>query len=145
MFLVEYTLQTLVILAEARKCSSEQVTRAFYVNSYPSIFNAVGYAPVVGFLAKVMSYVVTLTWAYRDLFVMNVALALKSMFCKLNETLMANKYRVNSSDFWSQKRFRHRKLATLVTEVDAAICSITFLSLAINVFFVCVHLFNGLT
>jgi Trehalose receptor len=144
-FSVEYTLQTLGKFAEARKCNNEQVTRAFYINSYPSIFQIIDYSPVVGFIAKLMSYVITLTWAYRDLFVINIAFALKSMFNQLNETLSANKYRANPSDFWSQQRLNYRKLASLVTEVDMAICSITFLSLAINVFFVCVHLFNGLT
>jgi Trehalose receptor len=145
MFPVEYTLRTLVVLAEARKCSSEQVTRAFYVNSFLSFFYAVSYSSLLGFIVKFMGYILTLTWAYRDLFVMNIAFALSSMFKKLNETLMAIKYRENSEDFWSQQRQHYRKLATLVAEVDEAICSITFLSLAINVFFVCVHLFNGLT
>lgn len=98
-FPVEYTLQTLMKLSRALQCEPEHLTRVFYMRSYPSIFNYLPYSPVIGFGAKVISYIVTLTWAYRDLFIMNVAFALKLQFFHLNEVLFAHKKREMPAEF----------------------------------------------
>lgn len=142
---VEYTLQTLTKLSRAMQCEVYlDHTKVFYIQTYPSIFNFVPYSPVVGFVATVISYTITLTWAYRDLFIINIAFSLKRQFFHLNEVLLAQNMREMPVEFWSSQRLNYRKLTSLVNDVDESICKITFLSFAVNAFFICVHLFDGL-
>lgn len=131
-------------LEGAMKCDSENDTRIFYIKTYPAIFAIIPYNAVVGFLAKVLSYIITIIWAHRDLFVMNFAFALKLQFMHFNDALLKYRKRVMSNTFWWTQRVHYRKLCSLLSEVDESICAITFLALAVNAFFICVHLFNGL-
>lgn len=119
-------------------------TRIFYLLSYPTVFYYLPYSPLIGFLAKIISYITTLTWAFRDLFITNVAFALKLQFSHLNKVIVARKTSQSPADFYSSQRINFRKLSSLVSDVDDSICLITFLSLTVNAFFICVHLFNGL-
>jgi len=136
------------MLSQAMACEPEQVTRTFYLNTYPSIFQSIGYSsvysPVAGCVAKVLSYIITIAWAYRDLFILNIAFALKFGFLQLNEALKRCKHRDMPAGFWHEQRLRYRKLASLVNEVDDAISSITLLSFSVNIFFICAELFLGL-
>jgi Trehalose receptor len=143
-FSVEYTLQTLMTLFKAMQCEQTELARVFYMRTYPSIFYYLPYSPFIGFVAKVISYIVTLSWAYRDLFIMNIGFALKLQFSRLNEVILAHEKREMPVEFWSLQRLNYQKLSSLVNDVDESICKITFLSLTVNVFFICVHLFNGL-
>lgn len=126
------------------RCEPDHI-RIFYIRSYPTVFHYLPYSSVIGFVCKIIHCLTTLTWAYRDLFIMNIAFALKLQFVSLNEVLLAHKEREMSTEFWSSQRLQYRKLSSLVNVVDESICKITFLSLFVNVFFICVHLFNGLT
>jgi hypothetical protein len=129
------------MLSWSMQCGLDS-TRVFYLRTYPSIFYYLPYNPVIGFVSKLISYTITLTWAHRDLFIMNIAFALKFHFQQFMEILLA--HRDMSASFWTMQRLKFQKLSTLVSDVDEAICEITFLSLAVNVFFICAHLFNGL-
>lgn len=142
-FSVEYTLQTLATLSRVTHCETEHLTRVLLFNTYPSIFNIVTYSPVIGCLAKIYSYIITLTWAYRDLFFINIAFALKFLFMQLNAELQAIKDEVDRN-YWWILRIKYQKLASLISYVDNSIAGITFLAFGVNIFFICLHLFNGL-
>lgn len=140
--LVEYTLQTLKDLEVASKC--RDTTEVFFKISYPQIFAYVSYHPSIGVALKVMGYIATITWAYRDIFIVNLSLALKVRFCQINRVLDVHKNQAMTPNFWWQQRSHYRRLASLVNEVDKSICAITLLSVAKNVSFLCFHLFNSL-
>lgn len=140
----EYTLQTLVFLSNAMQCEDSKVAEVFYVRTYPAVFAVVSYHPLIGFAAKIISYSIELTWAYRDLFVMNLAASLSNHFIKFNEKLLKRKGCTASEGFWSLQRSLFRDMVDLVKEVDNTIGGITCLSFAVNLYFICVHLFNGL-
>lgn len=140
----EYTLQTLTFLSKAKQCDDKLVAKAFYVRTYPAVFAVVSYHPLIGFVAKAISYSIELTWAYRDLFVMNLAASLSHHFIKFNGQLLRHKGCKVSEGLWSLQRSLFRDMVDLVKEVDKTICGITFLSFAVNLYFICVHLFNGL-
>lgn len=100
---------------------------------------------LIGFLVKPISYVTSITWAHRDLFIINIAFALKFRFKRFNDELNTmHTSRQISRDFWVEQRLLYRKLSSLVSEVDESICAITFFSLGLNVFYICFNLFNGL-
>lgn len=142
-FLVEYTLQTLAKLSRVEHCETEQRTKLLFLNNYPSIFNIVNYSPVLGCLAKINSYIITLTWAYRDLFFINIAFALKFLFIEFNTELKGLRDEADRNYWWTV-RTMYQKLTTLINFVDHSIGGITFLAFGINTFFICLHLFNGL-
>lgn len=119
--------------------------RVFFFITYPSIFKTLPYSSLIGFSVKPISYVTSITWAHRDLFIINIAFALKFRFKLFNDALNTmHTSRQISRDFWVEQILLYRKLSSLVSEVDESICAITFFSLGLNVFYICFNLFNGL-
>lgn len=138
-------MQSLGVFSRAMQCDSDNTMRIFYLITYPSIFATIPYNSTVGFLIKPISYITSISWAHRDLFIINIAYALKFRFELFNEDLnMTHRNCQMSKGFWLRQRVHYRKLSSLVSEVDDTICALTFFSLSLNVFYICFHLFNGL-
>src|SRR4051812_22750692 len=114
------------------QCEPDHMSKAFFVNTYFAMFHYINYNPALGFAAKVISYFVSFTWAYRDLFIVNIAFALKVHFAHFNRMIYTSDFKEASKDFWWLHRSNYSKLLSLVGEVDNAINGITFLSLVLN-------------
>ncbi|KAL7038124.1 hypothetical protein ACKWTF_009458 [Chironomus riparius] len=140
----DYTLQSLTVLVEASKCGRELQTKVFYLASYPHIFQHITYSPVIGFIAKVMSYLITITWAYRDLFIINISLAFIAAFRQINTELRRCKGRAMMPDYYWKYRITYMELRKLVNDFDDSINGITMLAIGKNTFIICAHLFKSL-
>lgn len=140
----EYTLQSLTVLVEASKCGWEHQTKVFYLTTYPHIFHHIKYSPVIGFIAKVMSYFITITWAYRDLFIINISLAFIAAFRQINIELRASKGRDMMPDYYWKYRSIYMELRRLVNDFDDSINGIAMLAIGKNTFIICAHLFKSL-
>lgn len=138
-------MQSFGVLSRAIQCESDNTLKIFYFITYPSMFATIPYSPLVGFLTKPISYITSISWAHRDLFIINIAFALRFRFELFNENLsMMHRNCQMSKGFWLTQRVHYRKLSSLVSEADDTICALTFFSLSLNVFYICFHLFNGL-
>lgn len=106
---------------------------------YPQLYH-----PAVGFLAKIMSYITSITWAYRDLFIINISIAFTASFRQINRALFASQENIMLPEFYWKYRNIYAKLRALVDDFDDSINSIIMLALAQNTFVICAHLFNSM-
>ena len=129
----------------AHECATRNKFKAFLIISNPQVFAIFGSGNVaVAIIAKLTGYMLSLLGSYRDLFVMCVAVALTTRFQQVNKILLHNKGKSMSPNFYAEHRLYHRKLVSLVTDVDKAMSSITLLALSNNLFFICTSLLNSL-
>jgi hypothetical protein len=103
------------------------------------------YHPVAGFIAKLMSYITSITWAYRDLFIINNSIAFSMSFREINKALFASLGEiVMLPSFYEKYRNIYAKLRIMLDEFDEAINTIILLAITNNVFVICSHLFSNL-
>jgi len=95
-------------------------------------------------MAKLMSYFITITWAYRDLFIINISLAFIAAFRQINTELEASKGLGMTSDYYWKYRTTYSELRKLVNDFDDSINGIAMLAIGKNTFIICAHLFKSL-
>jgi len=134
----------MIHLTTALKCKADVQVRVFFLLTYPQVFDYIPVNVILGCFMKLLSYILSITWSHRDVFIMNIAIALTFRFRQYNEMLLTHKDRSMSADFWWQSRWHYRKLCSLVQEADDLISSLMLLALIENVFFICVHLLNSI-
>lgn len=106
---------------------------------YPQLYH-----PVLGLFAKIMSYITSITWAYRDLFIINIAIAFTTSFREINRALFASKETIMMPAFYWKYRNVYCKLRELVVKFDESINSIIMLAFAQNTFVICAHLYSSI-
>lgn len=106
---------------------------------YPQLYH-----PVLGIFAKIMSYITSITWAYRDLFIINISIAFTTSFREINRVLFASKETIMMPEFYWKYRNVYAKLRALVEEFDGSINTIIMLAWAQNTFVICAHLFSSI-
>jgi Trehalose receptor len=133
-------------LTAAMQCGAEHQTKVFYFLTYPMIFQKFPqlYHPLVGFVAKLMSYITSITWAYRDLFIINNSIAFTMSFREINKALFTSGENIMLPSFYWKYRNLYAKLRALMEEFDDALNVIIFLAIGNNIFVICSHLFSGL-
>jgi Trehalose receptor len=136
-------MQTIATLADAAKCGEENQAKVFYFSSYPQLFHQINYYPVIGFMAKIISYIISISWAYRDLFLINISFAFISRFEHFNEKLFAMKGKAMLPGKYWDFRCHYLTIKALVDEFDDAISAITLLALFKNIFILCAHFFTS--
>lgn len=83
-----------------------------------------------------------MTWAFGDLFIINISLGLTQGFRQINKELSATRGLKMSPGFYWKCRKIYSKMRTLVNDFDEAINTITMMTLTKNVFVICADLFN---
>lgn len=142
---VEYTFQSIASFTAASKCGAEHRQKVFYFLTYPQIFQKYPklYHPLVGFIAKIMSYITSITWAYRDIFLINISLAFDEKFHLINQALFESKNEPMLPSFYWKYRQVYAQLGKLVDKFDESINTLIMLAFAHNTFVICAFLFSS--
>jgi gustatory receptor len=137
-------LKVAITVEKANNCQMSSKFKAFLKVSQPGIYLVFGDNLFVNIIARLSGYLVTLMGSFRDLFVMCISVALAARFQQVNKILLQHKGISMPPSFFFKQRLYHRKLATLVSDIDNAISSITLLALGNNLFSICTSLLNSL-
>jgi gustatory receptor len=142
--LVENSFNAILTFTSVARCKTTSKVKAFLIISHPEIFYAFNGSVIVGVIARITSYLLSLMGSYRDLLVMCISLALTTRLQQVNKILLLHKGRFMVPSFFAEHRLYHRKLVSLVADADNAISSITMLALSNNLFYICTSLLNSL-
>jgi hypothetical protein len=112
--------------------------------TYPHIFQLVRFHAIAGFMAKIMSYIIVIAWAFRDLFIINISMAFTEPFRQINRELALSQGQAMTPQFYWKHRCRYMRVRAAVATFDDSISAITMLALAENIFNVCAHLFKSI-
>lgn len=117
---------------------------AYYRKTMPHIFNVFDFNPFLAAIVAILNFIFAMIWNGMDLFIIVMAIGVSAKFKHLNEILLKNKDKNKAIEFWLEYREHYRNLTNLCEVVDDAICSITLICFANNLFFICVQLIYSL-
>lgn len=142
--IAENILKTILVIQATSTCHGENKFKAFLIVSHPEVYSTLNDNLIIGIIARITSYMLSLLGSFRDLFIICVTAALTARFQQVNKILLDHKGKSMPTSFYAKHRLYYRKLVGLVADVDKAISSITMLALSNNLFFICTSLLNGL-
>ncbi|KAL9700352.1 hypothetical protein quinque_003793 [Culex quinquefasciatus] len=102
----------------------------------------------VGRIAKwnyYVSFALTLSWNYMDIFIILLSVAIASRFNQINaylETLAAGGVLVPNEPFWIRVRIHYVALCELLAKVDRTMSWLMLVSCATNLYFICLQTLN---
>lgn len=137
-------MKIILAIRSTSSCKTDNKFKAYLIVSHPEIFSTLPDSIVIGVIANITSYLLSLMGSYRDLFIICVGAALVARFQQVNKILLAHKGKAMPSTFFAEHRLYYRKLVGLVADVDKAISSIIMLALSNNLFLICTSLLNSL-
>ncbi|XP_034239147.1 gustatory receptor for sugar taste 64f-like [Thrips palmi] len=102
------------------------------------------YGPWNAAFVPLMNIFCTVAWNFGDLFVIVLSLSLVERFRQLNRNLQAVENKNLPNVVWRQLRETYNSLADLTRTLDEAITKFVLLSFAGNLYFICIHLLQGM-
>lgn len=146
---VEHALAKYVDVIRNIPCSKHEddfgsALEAFFTNNYYSVFSLVSYSPWTGILMLYLNFLSTFTWNYTDLFLVLISLSLSQRFKQINEVLLQVQGREMPSSFWRAAREDYNELSVLVKKVDVHTQKLMLLSMADNLYFICLQMLKSL-
>lgn len=143
--IIEHVLSIIKGYVFSQNCSKiNNPIIAYYRKTMPHIFNVFKFNPFLAVIVTILNLVFAIIWNGMDLFVIVMAIGISAKFKHLNEILLKNKDKNKTIEFWLEYREHYRNLTNLCEVVDDAICSITLICFANNLFFICVQLIYSL-
>lgn len=143
--IIEHVLSIIKGYVFSQNCSKiNNPLIAYYRKTMPHIFTVFNFNPFLAVIVTILNLIFAIIWNGMDLFVIVMAIGISAKFKHLNEILQKNKDKNKTIDFWLEYREHYRNLTNLCEVVDDAICSITLICFANNLFFICVQLIYSL-
>ncbi|KAG5891345.1 hypothetical protein JTB14_034411 [Gonioctena quinquepunctata] len=118
--------------------------KLFYLISFPQLFNFVPVNIVTGIYCSMMTIHASLIWAFNDLFIIIMSIALAVRFRQLTRRMVEHFREAKSEQFWVKVREDYDRLSILCKELDDRISYIVLLSYTLNIFFLLVQLYSSL-
>ncbi|KAF7988090.1 hypothetical protein HCN44_007584 [Aphidius gifuensis] len=92
----------------------------------------------------IINKVSTIQWNFTDVFIVVVATGLAEKYKYLNKSVIKSLRKERNEIYWLQCREKYAKLSDLVKETDKTISPLIFLSYFINLYIICIQLYNGI-
>lgn len=131
-------------LYRAYKCGIKDLLEAHLMQAFPEMFSFIPYDIYVGFVAQVVTSVLTFYWNYVDLFLIVLSIGLRQSVRHVNEIILNSKAQYHSDTFWHDYRKHHQRVCNLVHIVGQNVAYLVVISFANNMFFICIQLIGVL-
>ncbi|KXJ69406.1 hypothetical protein RP20_CCG027206 [Aedes albopictus] len=131
-------------LYRAYKCGIQDLLEAHLMQAFPEMFSFIPYDIYVGFVAQVVTSVLTFYWNYVDLFLIALSIGLRQNVRHVNDIILKSKAQYHSDTFWHDYRKHHQRVCNLVHIVGQKVAYLVVISFANNMFFICIQLIGVL-
>ncbi|KAJ8930495.1 hypothetical protein NQ314_016722 [Rhamnusium bicolor] len=124
----------------------EYVPEKYYYEMFPQFFRLIRLNVFTAIICSCIQVQSTLLWAFNDLFIILMSIALALRFRQISERLnkYQNKFQIMGYHFWLEIREDYDRLSILCKELDKHISYIVLLSFSLNMFFLLVQLYHSL-
>ncbi|XP_073961858.1 gustatory receptor for sugar taste 64f-like [Choristoneura fumiferana] len=145
--LVENLLSVVFVMNLVMDCVDEftfsaKVFRAYFMFRMPAIYKHTPYSIWKAILLEIANFQATFLWNFIDVLIMCSSVYLISYCQDINRVIRYMKKKNIGS--WEKMRIHYCHLMTLVMVVDSKLSYFVLLSFFINLFFICLQLFNTL-
>ncbi|KAG5891349.1 hypothetical protein JTB14_034415 [Gonioctena quinquepunctata] len=130
---------------QSKECAgySENPIKAYFEVSFQNYFTFIEYNFWIGVVIKFANTITTFTWIFTDLFITLISIAMTARFKQIVRRLKNNK--VMHEKFWREIRLDYQKLYHLWKSVEENLSFLVLVSYMLNIFFLCVQLYNSLS
>ncbi|XP_029167705.1 gustatory receptor for sugar taste 64a-like [Nylanderia fulva] len=122
----------------------EHFLEIYCMSSHAFIIEQLSYNLALGIFIFIINQVSSFTWNFTDVFIMLVATGLAERYKTLNKQVTTSALKHGITD-WCGFREDYAVLSCMVKKVDNNISPIILLSFANNLYFISLHLLNGLS
>ncbi|XP_038116182.1 gustatory receptor for sugar taste 64a [Culex quinquefasciatus] len=119
--------------------------RHFALRKFSNIYIHFPYSTASAVFFLYVSFALTLSWNYMDIFIILLSVAIASRFNQINaylETLAAGGVLVPNEPFWIRVRIHYVALCELLAKVDRTMSWLMLVSCATNLYFICLQTLN---
>uniref|UniRef100_A0A336M483 Gustatory receptor n=1 Tax=Culicoides sonorensis TaxID=179676 RepID=A0A336M483_CULSO len=117
----------------------------FFKRQRPHFFDLIDYHPWLQPIIEWAHFSMNSCWAFVDVIIINISIALTARFNQLNERIISEYQRTMNPDQWSQLRGHYQILADLVAEVDLYVSNLILISCGNNLYFISYYIFKSFT
>lgn len=142
--LFEHALAKPAGLYRAYRCGITDLLEAHLMQAFPEMFSFIRYNIYVGFVAQVVTSVLTFYWNFVDLFLIVLSIGLRQNVRHVNDIILKSKGQYHSETFWHDYRKHHQRACNLVHIVGRNVAYLVVISFANNTFFICIQLIGVL-
>jgi gustatory receptor len=114
------------------------------MTSFPEISYFFDYNISLIFAARFFNIIATFTWNFMDILIIMMSIGISNRFKQLNRSLENKRGCFLTPHFWDQHRTYHREICMLTKKANRRIGFIILISVASDLFFICVQLLNSL-
>jgi gustatory receptor len=120
------------------------ILHAHFMTSFPEISYFFDYNISLIFAARFFNIIATFTWNFMDILIIMMSIGISNRFKQLNRSLENKRGCFLTPHFWDQHRTYHREICMLTKKANRRIGFIILISVASDLFFICVQLLNSL-
>lgn len=142
---VEHSLSISYAIYYAHACLNRESVESFFRQSWPQFFHHfTEYSLLKSITLQSVNVYCTVFWNFTDLFIIVISMALATRLRQINQSLCAAEGKVIPAAFWETHRIYYQTFKDLLLDVDDSMGFIVILSLSVNLYFVCIQLFNSI-
>ncbi|XP_055633907.1 gustatory receptor for sugar taste 64e-like [Toxorhynchites rutilus septentrionalis] len=127
-------------LYRAYRCGIKELLKAHLMQAFPEMFSFIQYNIYVGFVAQVVTTILTFYWNFIDLFLIILSMGLRNNLKHVNDVILDSKAYYHSELFWHDHWKHYQRVCELVHLFKGKMAVFVIISFANNLFFICIQL-----
>lgn len=127
-------------LYRAYRCGIKELLKAHLMQAFPEMFSFIQYNVYIGFVAQVVTTILTFYWNFIDLFLIILSIGLRNNLKHVNDVILDSKAYYHSELFWHDHWKHYQRVCELVHLFKGKMAVFVIISFANNLFFICIQL-----